>query len=179
VGLRIIQPPAAVEPVTVEEVKQRLRVDHVTDDAVLAGQITEAREWIERRIEKKIAQERWEFVIDAFPAAEIRLPFGPVRSVVHIKYDDPVGDEQTVPTEDYALDNTSDVPWVFSLTGSWPTPMDAYNAVRIQFDAGPATGELATPLRAALYEKLKTLYDGEDREAVIHNLLTNYYRMVA
>ena len=178
-GIKLIVPPVAVEPVGIEEVKQALRVQHTMDDAVLASYRTAAREWVERRIQSKIATETWELVIDAFPVNEIRLPFGPAQSIVHIKYDDADGNEQTVPDTDYALDSTSSEPWVFSDAG-WPTALDAFNAVRIRFVTGYADLTLIpAPIRAALILKIKELYDKESNAVAIHDLLTNWYKMVA
>lgn len=178
-GIRQIVPPDAVEPVSVDEVKGALRVDHTDDDALLAAYTTSAREWLEARIQSKLALATYEFSIDSFPTAEIRLPFGPVQSVTSIKYDDELGDEQTVDPATYQLDNVSSDPWVFS-AATWPVALDAFNAVRIRFVAGYADPALMpAAVRAALFLKVKELYDGEDTSASVHNLLTNYYRMVA
>jgi len=178
-GLRLIKPPAAVEPLSLEQIKRSLRVDHIDDDETLAAYQTSAREWVERRIQSKIALETWELVIDAFPAAEIMLPFTPVESVVSIKYDDPLGVEQTVPPASYELDNTSPIHWIFS-ADAWPATFGAFNSVRIQFVAGyPDPEDAPKPLVAAIVLKTKELYDGEDTTAAVHNLLTNYYLMVA
>lgn len=44
--LRVVT-PAVAEPVTVEDVKAHLRVTHAADDALIAAQITAAREHVE------------------------------------------------------------------------------------------------------------------------------------
>ena len=179
-GLRLIKPPAAVEPLSLEGLKQALRVDHTDDDVVLATYLTAAREWVERRIQRKIALETWELVIDYFPENEIMLPFGPVVSIVSIKYDDTLGFEQTISPDDYELDNTNPIPWVFSDSG-WPTnTFDSFNAVRVRFVAGfEAPQEAPHPMVAAVTLKTKEFYDGENTTAAVDNLLMNYYTMVA
>src|SRR6187455_104245 len=105
-GLKLIT-PVNPEPVTLTDIKAALRVNGDTDDAMLTGHIRSAREFIERRIQSKIGTQTWDFVIDAFPAHEIKLPFGPVQSITSIKYDDAEGIETTVDPETYQLDNTS------------------------------------------------------------------------
>lgn len=176
-GIRLITPPA-VEPVTVSEMKAMLRVDFTDDDTVIAAYITSAREFIERRVQSKLPSQTWEFLIDEFPEYEIRLPFGPVQSISSIKYDDGEGLEQTVPAEDYQLDNTSPEPWVFTAVG-WPTDvLDAFNAVRIRFVAGYSSSALIPgSLRAAVILKTKELYDGENNTPAINDLITNHYTM--
>jgi len=172
-GLKLIT-PVNPEPVTLAEVKQSLRVTHNVDDAMLAGYIASAREFIERRIQSKIGTQTWDFVIDAFPTYEIKLPFGPVQSVTHIKYDDSEGFEVTVNPTTYQLDNTSWRPWVFTNVG-WPTAMDTFNAVRVRFVAGYADMAPAQSLRAAIILKVKELYDGEPTAEAVHNMLINHY----
>jgi len=173
-GLKLIT-PVNPEPVTLEEVKQSLRVTHDIDDDMLEAHIAAAREFIERRIQAKIGIQTWDFVIDAFPQYEIKLPFGHVESVTHIKYDDPEGFEQTVNPTTYQLDNTSWRPWVFTNVG-WPTAMDTFNAVRVRFVAGYADMAFApSSLRAAIILKVKELYDGEPTAEAVHNMLINHY----
>jgi len=180
-GIRLIRPPDAVEPVSLSEAKAALRVDQTDEDALITSYIVAAREWVELRIQSKLAQETWELVIDKFPTDEIRLPFVPVQSITSIKYDDLLGDEQTIDPLTYSLDNTSSEAWVFSDI-DWPATLDAFNSVRIRFIAGYSTANaslMPKPVIAALYLKLKELYDGEDNTNAIHSLLTNYYLMVA
>jgi len=174
-GLKLIT-PVNPEPVTLVEVKNSLRVTHNTDDDMLEGHIAAAREFIERRIQSKIGTQTWDFVIDAFPANEIKLPFGPVQSITHIKYDDSDGFETTVNPTTYQLDNTSWRPWVFSNTG-WPTAvMNTFNAVRVRFVAGYNDMAFApSSLRAAIILKVKELYDGEPTAEAVHNMLINHY----
>jgi uncharacterized phiE125 gp8 family phage protein len=172
-GLKLIT-PVNPEPVTLTDIKAALRVNGDTDDAMLTGHIRSAREFIERRIQSKIGTQTWDFVIDAFPAHEIKLPFGPVQSITSIKYDDAEGIETTVDPETYQLDNTSRRPWVFTTVG-WPTPLDTFNAVRIRFVAGYDDMAMApSSLSAAITLKTKELYDGEDTAEAVNNLLINH-----
>jgi uncharacterized phiE125 gp8 family phage protein len=178
-GLELIRPPAPVEPITLEDAKAALRVDHADEDDLIASFLAAAREWVEERIQFKLAQQTYEFVIDAFPTDEIKLPFIPVAEVVSIKYDDTDGNEQTLASNSYELDSTSRDAWIFS-EDAWPSTLDAFNAVRIRFVVGYEDVSLIPqPVIASVILKLKELYDGEDNANAIHSLLTNYYRMVA
>ncbi len=88
-GVRLITSPA-IEPVTLAEAKADLRIDHDDDNALLGRHIAEAREWVEKLLQIKLLFQTWELVIDKFPPSEIKLPFGPVNSIVSILYDDAV-----------------------------------------------------------------------------------------
>jgi uncharacterized phiE125 gp8 family phage protein len=175
-GIRLITDEPTVEPVTLAEIKQDLNISHTDDDVKLGRFIASAREWVERRIQQKIASQTWEFIIDAFPAAEIKMPFTPVQGIVSILYDSSGGLEAEVDPINYYLDNVSKDHWVFPIV-DWPATLDAVNSVRITLVGGYATPEEApTPLRQAIRLKVQEFYDREDNGQAIHDLLTNYYQ---
>ena len=175
-GIRLVATEPTIELVTLAEIKVDLGVSHTDDDAKLERYIVSAREWVEKRTQQKIATQTWEFTIDEFPPAEIKLPFSPVQDVVSILYDDPTGLEAEVDVIDYYVDNVSKDSWVFPIE-SWPTTLDAVNAVRIQFIAGyPTSAAAPAPLLQAIRLKIQEFYDREDNGQAIHDLLTNYYQ---
>lgn len=181
-GYRLITPPT-LEPLTLAELKADLRIDHANDDATLTRTLQEAREWIERRLQTKMLTQTWEYIFDAFPVNEIRLPFGPVQEITQIAYDDLEGLEQIIPDTDYYLDAVSysvnHQPWVFPIV-AWPATLSAVNAARVQFIAGYATAaEVPPTLRAAVRLKVRELFDGDDTAAQVNNMLTNYDLLLA
>src|ERR671912_2041068 len=111
-GLSLITPPVA-EPVRLAEVKADLRIDHTDDDVRLQRHITEARQSIDGPrtwLVRSLMPQTWELVLDGYPTSEIRLPTAPVASITSVKYDDSLGIEQTIPVDDYYLDNASEPP---------------------------------------------------------------------
>src|SRR5215207_4394029 len=137
-GLRVIAPPE-LEPLTLAQAKADLRVDHSDDDDKITRYIAAARFWVERLTERKVALQTLEFVFDAFPVSEIKLPRAPVQEIVSVNYDNEAGGEQTVSPDDYWLDNADESrAWLFPET-TWPATLDAVSTVRIQFKAGYAT----------------------------------------
>lgn len=178
-GTRLITPPADV-PVSLEDVKLNLRIDHTEFDTRLEQMITDATQWTEARIQQKLMTQTWEFVFDYFPGDEVRLPFRPVQSIVSVKYDDTAGTEQTIDADDYYLDDASFDAWVFPIDG-WPTGLlDAVNAVRIQFVAGYASAALIPGhIKQAIHVKVQEFFDGTNSATTIHDLLTNEYLLVA
>jgi len=175
-GTRLVTTEPTVEPITLAEIKADLRISHTDDDAKLQRYIADARAWVERRVQQKIASQTWEFVIDEFPAAEIKLPFSPVQEVVSIAYDGTDGLEAEVDPVDYYLDNVSLNAWIFP-SEAWPATLSAVNAVRVTFVAGYASpAEAPGPLKQAIRLKVQEFYDREDNERAVHDLLTNYYQ---
>lgn len=177
-GRRLITPPTALA-VSLADAKKDLRVDHSDDDALITGYIKAGTQWVEQRLEIKLMPQTWELVVDAFPPNEVKLPFGPLRSVEEIFYFDTGGIEQTINEADYYVDDASEDPWVFPVT-SWPATLDSVNVVRVQFVAGyeDAT-KIPEPIAQAVRLMVRQLYDGDDVKAAVDNLILNFTRLAA
>ena len=168
-GLRLITPPSA-EPITLTEAKQHLRVTHTDDDAMIAIYLQAARQHIDGRdgwLGRAIMTQTWELSLDCFPLdGTIRLPFPPLQSVTSVKYDDSIGDEQTLAPDAYSVDAESQPGWVVMNAGGWPATFAGINAARIRFVAGYGTAaEVPASIKAALLLMLGTLY--ENRSEVV------------
>lgn len=100
-----------------------------------------------------------------------RLPFGPVRSVVSIKYLDQTNALITLDPALYELD--TDEGRIRPVFGQqWPAAYDALGAVRIQYQAGYAPGEAPAPILAALLMMVADLNEQRDAKAQA-NLVDN------
>ena len=94
--LNLISPPA-LEPVTTVEMKAHLRIDDVSEDAVLADYITTARETIERRTGLALINQTWLLTLDSWPDCDIvELPRSPLVSVLSIDIFDAAGAPNTL-----------------------------------------------------------------------------------
>lgn len=137
-GLKLITAPA-VEPVLLADVKAQLGIptaDTAHDD-VITRRITEAREWAEIYTNRAFITQTVELALDAFPAAEIDLPRGPVTGITSVKYLDDSQMEQTLDAATYTLDDYGPQPWLLPAYGQdWPTTLDAANAVKIRYVCG-------------------------------------------
>ena len=138
-GLKRIVGPATL-PVSVDEAKAHLAVDHSDHDAMIEGltraALAHAEQWCGRAFEPQT----WELTLDEFPASEIELPLGPLQSVASVRYIDADGVEQTIDPAEYEVDLSSSDGWVVAV-GSWPVVMGIINAVRVRFVAGDETPE--------------------------------------
>jgi len=172
-ALRLITPPE-VEPVSLEEAKSHLRVDHDDDDLLIANYIVGARQMAEKYTARAFVTQTWELVVDAFPTNEIMIPLPPLQSIVDINYDDAAGSLVSMSPLDFEVDTVSQPGWVVPLVSGWPSTWDGINAVRIRFTAGysPTTdsppdlvANIPTSLKNAILLQVGTLY--ASRESVV------------
>lgn len=72
--LVIVQPPLS-EPVTLAEAKTHLRVDtdYITDDSLIRGLITAARQHAEQICRRSLIDQTWKLAIDQFPAPNMNV----------------------------------------------------------------------------------------------------------
>jgi uncharacterized phiE125 gp8 family phage protein len=132
----------AVEPVTLAEAKAHCRVDISTDDALIQGYITTAREWVEDYIDRALVTQQLVMKLDAFPA-EIELPRPPMiasgtATAVTITYvTGDAGGTATLAASEYRVDRDSTPGVVRNLyAGSWPSHLLDQNSVTVSWWAG-------------------------------------------
>lgn len=154
---QIITPPA-VEPISLEEAKLHLRVDHPNEDLLIAEMITGAREWIETYTRRSLITQTLRLWLSGFPSdnSPIILPGGPVQSITSVVYFDPDGNSAAMLDSSYALD-AYDQSRHSQLTLApgipvWPLARAAANQVQITYVAGfGATGaSVPATLRTAM-----------------------------
>lgn len=189
-ALTLITEPE-VEPLTLEETKAHLRVLHTDEDNLIAIYIRAAREYVDGPngfLGRALITQTWRLTIDEFPLEEIKIPLPPLQSVVDVKYDDTAGVEQAVATTDYYVDAASEPGWIVPV-GSWPTPLDAINAVRVTFKAGYSAttdsppdlaGNVPFNIKAAMLLIIGNLYENREDNVVgtIVNKLPNGAEML-
>ncbi|WP_442580721.1 head-tail connector protein [Mesorhizobium sp. ASY16-5R] len=157
---RVAQPET--EPLSLAEVKQQCRVDTVVtdDDAFLTRCIRAAREAIEGPDGRGLAimAADWRLTLDCFPK-EVRIPMGPVLSIVNIVYVDGAGAAQTLDPADYHWRPGRYEARIQPAYGkAWPAARSQLDAVTITFKAGfkgteedpIKLGNIPEPLRVAM-----------------------------
>lgn len=162
----VVAEPA--EPVlSLEEVKQHLKVDSADDDALIetfiaaaTGHIDGPDGWLGRAI----GVQQLEAGLDGFVYGPIRLPYPPLIELVSIRYEDVAGTWRDLDPATYEVrDDEIGTAW----GKSWPGTRayrGASRAVRIRYRAGYAV--LPAPVRVALLMMVDDLYRNRGNVAV-------------
>jgi len=167
----ILVTPPAVEPVTLDEMKDYLRVDFNDDDRTIQDCIIAARQKLDGRkglLGRCLITQEWRATLDGFPRA-IELPLSPVSAVSAITYSDAAGDEQTLAPDTYMVAGLHDAGLVVISPArgrSWPFAPYTPSIVSVTFTAGygDAPENVPEPIRQAIKIYAASLY--ENREAI-------------
>lgn len=149
--LTLVTPPTTY-PVTLEEAKSHLRVDHAFEDSYIQKLIAVATAHFDgwdNILGRALSPQTWMLTYDTFPSGAVDLILKPVISVDEVEYDDVDGNPQVVSPVDYYVDTVNG--WlVLNSDASWPSTLDAVNATRITFTAGyadiPGPSETSDPV---------------------------------
>ena len=141
-----------------------------TEDALIKGLITAAREYCEGVTRRALASQTIEAYLNCFPRENrIELPRPPLQSVTSVKYKNSAGSEKTLAENtDYLVDAESNVGGLVLPYGkSWPS-FTAYpvNPIKIRFIAGYfSENPIPKSIKQAMLLLIGHWY--EHREAVI------------
>jgi len=159
----------ALEPVSVSEAKDYLRVDSAVEDPVVASLILAARLHIEGALDIAMVTQSWSLFLDGWPEdGRVSIPLGPLKSVDSVKVYDADDTAQTVSPQTYAVDLSSLRPRLVRQAGAvWPTPGRAANGIEIALTAGygDTTDKVPQPIRQAVLMLAAHWY--EQREPVV------------
>lgn len=140
-SLSLVTAPS-YEPISLTEAKLHLRVDHTSDDPLIASLILASREYAENFTRRRFVQQTHDLKLDAFPCGDvIELPYPPVSSVTSIAYVDTNGDTQTWSSSNYRTDlpagpraQKARIQLAYGVI--WPATRDLTNAVVVRFVSG-------------------------------------------
>ena len=153
-----------VEPLTVDEVMEHLRLDEY--ETMLPLLIASARASAEAATSLALMTQTLDLYLDAFPAAEIILPRSPLQSVTSITYTDTDGATQTLAASEYQVDTASAPPRIVPAYGkSWPSTRQQINAVKVRFVCGHTdAASVPADVKAWMLLSIGTAY--EHRESI-------------
>ena len=152
---KLITPPA-IEPLTVEEVQQHLRIDGDAEYDLLAAYIRAAREACEAETWRALITQTWETALPGWPSERrIVLPKPPLQSVTWVKYVTEDGTEHTLDSDLYRVDSFAEPGLVILRRDqSWPgETLDVGLPVRVRYVAG--YGDTAASVPAGLVQGMK------------------------
>jgi uncharacterized phiE125 gp8 family phage protein len=154
-----------VEPISVAELKTYLRLDGVSEEALLAGLITTARLQIEAALSFALITQSWSWTFDKWPQrASVELPMAPVQSITSVTVTGP-GSVVTVPSSAYILDGSA-VPARLISPTKWAQSGTSPLGVEIKFVAGfgAQPADVPAPLRLALLQLAAHWYGRRDAD---------------
>ena len=126
---------AAIEPISLAQAKEHLRVSHDSEDELIAGLIGAARQEVERATGTALINQSWRLVLDDWPGADlVFVRRGPVREIVSITIFDADGAASVLAPEHYQLDGYSQPARLFFRKR--PAPGLELNGIEIDFLAG-------------------------------------------
>ncbi|AZO78344.1 MULTISPECIES: phage head-tail connector protein [unclassified Bosea (in: a-proteobacteria)] len=144
--------PPVIEPVSLSEAKDFLRILVDDEDELLGTLITAARLMIEAASGRLLIEQGWRIVLDAWPpGGEIRLPLSPVRSLTAARVHPAAGVAELVTPSSLTLVEGSDPPLI-SVSGPVSVPGRARSSIEIDLVAGFGTTRdtVPAPLRQAV-----------------------------
>ncbi len=137
----IVTSAAQEQPITLDEAKNFMRVDHNDQNELIATLIKAATEEFETYTRRALVQRTYEYKIDRFPKGKdpIRLPMPPLASVTKIDYVDTSGNVVTWSAAEYRVETgTQKIP--ARITPAWgytyPNIQAVTEAVLIEYVAG-------------------------------------------
>jgi uncharacterized phiE125 gp8 family phage protein len=161
-GFELITPPAS-EPVSLDEAKAHLRVDHDDEDALIARLVRTARETAERHTGRAFITQGWRLWRDCWPASRtLEIPRPPLIAVSAVTAYGRSGAEIAVSSDAYIVDSAS-VPGrlVLKETASLPVDLAEANAISVAFQAGYGANAADVPaaIRNAILSLVAHLYE--------------------
>ena len=161
-SLQIVTPPAN-EPVSLNEAKSHLRVEHDADDDLITALIVAAREWVENYLNRAIITQTRKLTIDRFPIYPLRLSGRPIQEITSIKYTDSEGTEGTVDSGEYYLTDSGEV--ALDYNGQWPSViLRGPESIHITYDCGYGASLSSVPqcVRQAVLLLIGTWYENRE-----------------
>lgn len=184
--LRLASPPA-IEPVTVDEAKDALRIDDTSSDALVGQLITAAREFVEKATRRRLITQTWTATLDRWPGVDpsnewwdgvregpvsvsadhVEFPIAPVSSVSAVRLMAEDGSATTWASSSWYLAPGDGFGRLCRRAGvAWPVPLRSFDGIEIDLVVGygSAPGNVPQALRTAIEQLVAHWF--EHREAV-------------
>ena len=118
----IVTPPSE-EPITLDEVRDHLRIDDTGQDATITGYLVAARTLAELWCRRALITQTRDLWLETWPWADrIDIPNPPLQSVTWVKYYDTASVAYTMSTDDYLVNSHQEPGQVVLGYGkSWPS----------------------------------------------------------
>lgn len=132
----------ATEPITRDEAKLHLRVDHDADNDWIDRAITDARQFVENHTGRALVTQTWDLYQDSFNNLRyVEIPFPPMQAFPgdsgSVNTTDEDGTETEFDSDYYTADIAAAPARIYLNDGeTWPTDLRTFRAIRVRFVAG-------------------------------------------
>ncbi|HZS63568.1 MAG TPA: head-tail connector protein [Xanthobacteraceae bacterium] len=146
----LLSGPAA-EPLTLDEAKAYLRVEHSDDDLTIAALIAGSRIHVERQTRRALITQSWRIVRDGWPAdGRISLSPSPLQDIVAARVYELDGSTRDIGLQAFVIDKGA----AAIAFAPWALPQPGRIAAGIEIDIrvgyGDAAADVPEPLRQAI-----------------------------
>lgn len=186
----------ALPPIGLDPVKTFLRVDGSEEDALITSLINAATKRIEAEIDQKLVTQTWSVFLDCFPCKPkqnrfddwfegtrdgalssffeaipvIKMPFGPLQSVISFTTYDDSGGEYSFSSSNYYVDTVTpnDPAIALKIGQTWPTTVLRFkNGIEIRgvfgygdgYTSSNSTGDVPVDLQEAVKQMVGIMYE--------------------
>jgi uncharacterized phiE125 gp8 family phage protein len=162
----LLSGPAA-EPLTLDEAKAFLRVEHDDDDDVVAALIAGARLHVEAQTRRALIAQTWRLVLHCWPS-DGRVPVvpSPLRALIAVRVYRSDGSTQAIAPASFIADTAGSPPVLAFAAGALPAPGRVVGGIELDVETGygDRPGDVPEPLRQAI--RLLVAHWYENRGAV-------------
>lgn len=165
--LQITAQPGS-EPVTLADVKARLRLTDTADDALITAQMTVAREFVEKILGRSVVGKSYAAFFSKFPwtGKGLLIPMPPTVEVTAVKFLDPTRTWQTWDPSEYQVGvNQEPGVLVEALNFIYPPTAVLHNGlttVEVDFVAGAFAGPGASTVLECIRQLALWIYANPD-----------------
>lgn len=157
----------AIEPISLSEAKDHLRIDGTDEDTYLATIITAARKYCEQYCNRAFITQTWKQYPEDFSDG-MKLSINPVQSVTSITYYDVDGNSQTLNASQYQVDLSDDVCRIYEAVDvDFPDVQDEkINPITITYVCGYGSASTDVPMDIRHAIKLMIAHFFQNREMI-------------
>lgn len=187
--LTVIDMHPTIEPITLTDAKEQLRIDHTDHDFMITGLIKAARERVESICGRAIVQQTRIAYFYEWPEKVFNLLYPAIQSITHIKYTDADGNQETFAAANYTLDPGS-TPGrvVLGYQKTWPSvtlnqedyPIEIKYVCGYPADEEDYTANIPETIKLAIRMIVESMYGGMQegyakyRDDAINSILSQY-----
>ena len=144
----------AVEPLSLDEAKHYLRVEHDDDDALIASLVSSGRNQVEALTRCGLLTQTWRFVRDCWPEnGRIIVKMGPLRELLAVRVFNESGIANTLDPASFVVNAAG---WIIAAPG-WSLPAPGRGVAGIELDVEIGFGDNPSDVPPPLLQAVRML----------------------